>query len=390
MNDSIRNEHHGDHEHDIDTVDVDGRHLLKLVLLPGVGPRTLQNLLTAFGTPGEVLTANREALQRVPGVGDKLVHVLQTADDHVDVDDVLDWCSHHDVRLLFRGREDYPETLEELDDPPTVLFVRGNVRRSDAMSVGIVGTRHASPYGLRQARRIAMDLALAGITVVSGLARGIDTAAHQAAIEGHGRTLAFLGGGLHHLYPAENAGLADEITKCGAVISESPPMVKPRSSLFQQRNRLIAAMSAVTLVIEAPQRSGSLITACLAGELGRSVAALPGSVTSRGSRGCHELIRDGATLVQHAADVMELLGPMTHSVTIQDDDGNEAELHSGRELMLNEVERQILSGIGSEATSIDLLTASCELPPSRVAAVLSILEMKAFIRRLSGQYVSRI
>lgn len=370
------------------------RELLHLSLLPGLGPRTLTVLLQRFGTAGDVLRADRGALMSVPGVGEKLSHTIRTATDHVDLDSVVGWCERHGAEVWVRGHERYPEPLEDLPDPPPVLFARGDWKQRDAIAVAIVGTRHATAYGLQQTRRLSLDLANAGVTIVSGLARGIDTAAHRAAIEAGGRTIAFLGGGLGKMYPAENAGLADEIAETGAVISEASPLSQPRGVLFPQRNRLIAALSLATIVIEAPSRSGSLITARVAGELGRGVGALPGSVVSRASRGCHELIRDGGTLVTCADDVLEMLGPLEEPIAMEPRSGESADgdlaIRSARELTLNDVERNVLSFIETTGTSIDAVTAACRLPASRVAAVLSILEMKSFVRRTSGQYVSRI
>ena len=231
------------------------------------------------------------------------------------------------------------------------------------------------------------DLPKRGVTVVSGLARGIDAAAHHAAVNAQGRTIAILGGGLGQIYPAENAPLVDAISSgAGAVISEYAPQAKPRGGMFPQRNRLIAAMSLATLVIEAPQRSGSLITARLAGELNRDVLALPGQVSSRASQGTNQLIRDGAILVQSVDDVLEALGPMAQGV--QTDDGHS--VRNPAELKLNEIERNILESIGEASTAIDQVIAQSELPPHQVMATISVLEMRRLIRRLSGQYVSRI
>ncbi|WDQ17407.1 DNA-processing protein DprA [Rhodopirellula sp. P2] len=366
------------------------RELVQLCLLPGLGPRTLTSLLDVFGSARSILNADKSSLASVHGVGPKMAHVIDTADDHVDIEDVFAWCAAKDVNILRRGQASYPAALEELDDAPPLIFCRGSILPRDTVSVAIVGTRHATAYGLQQTRRIAMDLARAGVTIVSGLARGIDTAAHRAALEAEGRTIAVLGGGLGKIYPAENAPLADEISQHGSVISEYAPMAQPRGGMFPQRNRIIAALGQATLVIEAPMRSGSLITARLASELGRSVGSLPGQVNSRASQGCHHLIRDGATLVQHADDVLELLGPLSGNVSrATATDGGEA-VRDGREMTLNEVERQVLFAVGTSGTAIDEVTIRSGLPASRVNAIVSILEMKRFVRRLSGQYVSRI
>jgi len=374
-----------------DEEDTDLRELLQLSLLPGLGPRLLARLLERFETAGAVLKASPEQLQQVSGVGEKLIRTVSSAGDYVDVEDVIAWCRAHEVAVWVRGRPCYPESFEVLPDPPPVLFARGRWLPRDNVAAAIVGTRHATPYGLAQTRRLAMDLAAAGVTIVSGLARGIDTAAHRGALEADGRTVAVLGGGLGQMYPAENQGLADQIAAGGAVLSEYAPMAKSRSGMFPQRNRLIAALGLATIVVEAAERSGAQITARLAAEIGRDVGAVPGSVQNRASRGCHDLIRDGATLVRHAGDVLEMLGPMSESEGCETGSGDQAApVRQGRELTLNEVERRVLEAVATDPTAIDEVTARCGLPVARVSAVLSILEVKRFVRKLSSQYVARL
>lgn len=376
---------------------------LQLCLLPGLGPRNLSVLLDAFGSATDVLRASGEMLQRVPGIGPKLVHTIHHARDHVDVESVLSWCREHQVEILEPDRPGYPlgsafpEPLLELDDTPPLLFASGQWNQADAFSVAIVGTRHATPYGLQQTRRLVRDLASASVTIISGLARGIDTAAHRAALEVGGRTVAFLGGGLGSMYPPENQTLADEIRNSGVVISEASPFAKPRPGMFPQRNRLIAMASLATLVIEAPTRSGSLITARLASEMGRGVGALPGPVNSRASSGCHELIRDGGTLVTNVDDVLELLGPISHP--IRESSGaatestlNEAdrEIRHGMEATLSDLQRSVLDQISPTGISIEEVISETQLPPAKVSSIVSMLEMKRLVRRLSSQFVSRV
>lgn len=362
------------------------RATLQLAMLPGLGPRTQSALLDAFGTAAAVLAADEQRLATVSGVGPKLIHAIKTVADFVDVDAVLRWCREHDARVICRDTEAYPVRLDDLCDPPAVLFGRGELTAQDELAVAVVGTRHATPYGLRQADRFGYLLAKAGVTVVSGLARGIDTAAHQGALHAGGRTVAVLGGGLGEIYPAENAMLADSIAASGAVLSEFAPHAKPRGGMFPQRNRLIAGLSLATLVIEAPDRSGALITARLAGEQNRDVLAVPGPVTSRASRGCNQLIRDGATLVQTVDDVLEQIGPISEPVETSEG----RQLRHGSELQLNELERSVLDAIDENSTPIDQIIQRCQLPPQRVVATISVLEMRRLIRRLSGQYVVRI
>lgn len=375
--------------HDTDSHDAAPQELvdsLRLSMLPGIGPRTLAALLERFDDPRSVLSASGPELASVSGVGPKLIHAIRTADHHVDVDGIVNWCRDNDTHILCLGASNYPRSLEDLVDAPPILFCHGEITPEDEIAIAIVGTRHATTYGLKQAERFGYALAKAGVTVVSGLARGIDGAAHEGALNGGGRTIAVLGGGLNQMYPSEHKGLAAAVAADGAVISEYAPDAKPRGGMFPQRNRLIAGLSLATLVIEAPDRSGALITARLAGEQNREVMALPGPVTSRASRGCNQLIRDGATLVQTIDDVLEALGPMSQSV--ETDDGRE--VRNASELALNDMERAVLDAIEETSTPIDQVIAKSELPAHRVIATISVLEMRRLVRRLSGQYVSRI
>jgi len=264
--------------------------------------------------------------------------------------------------------------------------VRGEIHPRDALAVAIVGTRHATVYGRTQAEKIAYGLAKAGVTVVSGMARGIDGAAHRGALDAGGRTIAVFGCGLGHIYPPEHESLATDIAASGACVSEFHPRTKPHSGTFPQRNRLISGLSHATLVIEAPERSGSLITARTADEQGREVLALPGPVTSRASQGTNLLIRDGARLIRHVDDILECLGPLAEGV--RTDDGRE--LRRPAEALLNDRERQVLDAIETEPTGIDTVVQRSGLAVQQVLATISVLEMRKLIRRLSSQYVSRV
>lgn len=360
--------------------------LIRLALLPGLGPRTLAALLEHFGSAAHVLSATREQLASVPRVGPKLIAAIRNADSHVDVEAVVDWCDENDVRIVTSAEDDYPPSLESLPDAPPLMFLRGRFSAGDSLAVGIVGTRHATQYGLREAARFARDLARSGVTIVSGMARGIDAAAHRGALEAGGRTIAVLGGGLAHIYPPEHKGLCSEIAAAGAVISEYAPDAPPRGPMFPQRNRLISGLSLGVLVVEAAGRSGSLITARHAAEQGREVFALPGPVTSRVSHGCHTLIRDGAHLVTSVDHILEGLGPAERSIPT--DDGHQ--LRQPGELLLNDQERAVLEVIDTQATSIDVITRQSGLPIHRVLSTISVLETRHLIRRLSGQFVSRV
>jgi len=359
---------------------------LRLAMLPGVGPRILAELLERFGDAAAVLAADAQALISVPGVGKKLVATIRHADDHVDIEGLLRWCRETGTTILPSDSHAYPVGLKQLSDAPPILFVRGDLLPRDALAVAIVGTRHATVYGRSQAEKIGYGLAKAGVTVVSGMARGIDTAAHRGALDGDGRTIAVFGCGLDHIYPPENRELSAQIAASGALVSEFHPQTKPHSGTFPQRNRLISGLSHATLVIEAPERSGSLITARTADEQGREVLALPGPVTSRASEGTNLLIRDGARLVRHVDDILECLGPLAEPVPTPDG----REVRRPGEALLNDRERQVLDAIATEPTGIDQVVQQSGLAVPQVLATISVLEMRKLIRRLSSQYVSRV
>jgi DNA processing protein len=294
--------------------------------------------------------------------------------------------AEHGIDVLTEAAGDYPRPLRQIHDPPGVLFRRGEPQPQDELAVAIVGTRHATRYGLAQAERLAGSLARTGFTVVSGLARGIDAAAHRGALAAGGRTIAVLASGLLEIYPPEHEKLADEVAASGYIISESPPRMVPLSGAFPQRNRIISGLSVGTIVVEAPDRSGALITARHAYEQGREVFAVPGPVDSRMSRGCHALIRDGAKLVESIDDVLSELGPLAEN--IQRDDGTI--LSRPAELTLNEIEQQVLAAIDGSPTPIDTIAATCGLAINRVLSTISVLEMRRLIRRTSGTQVVRL
>ena len=360
--------------------------VLRLALIPGVGPRIRQALLERFGSPQAVLSAAPSELREVSGVGPKLAGKIVTASEKIDVDEEIGVCRENQVTILTESDPRYPRLLREIHDPPGVLFVRGSIQPQDGMAIAIVGTRHATQYGLGQAERLAGSLTRAGLTIISGLARGIDAAAHRGALAAGGRTLAVLGSGVLNIYPPEHQKLADEIIAQGGLISEAPPRAAPLGGMFPQRNRIISGLSLGSIIVEAGDRSGALITARHAYEQGREVFAVPGRVDTRTARGCHRLIRDGAKLIESADDVLEELGPLVEA-TVRD---NGQVVHHPAELLLNEVEQKVLAAIGPDLTSIDQIVADTELAVAQVLSTLSVLEMRRVIRRLSGTTVARI
>jgi len=358
---------------------------LRLAMVPGVGPRTRRELLERFGSAEAVLDAAPSELRGVFGVGPKLCDRIATARDEIDAEAEIALCQERGVEILVDLDDAYPRMLREIHDPPGVLFVRGQLDPQDALAIGIVGTRHATPYGLAQAERLAGSLARAGLTIVSGLARGVDGAAHRGALAAGGRTLAVLGSGVLNIYPPEHAKLAEEVAEHGGLLSEAAPRAAPMAGVFPQRNRIISGLSLGVIIIEAGDRSGALITARLANEQGREVFALPGRVDNRNARGCHRLIRDGARLVETADDVLEELGPLVEAAPR--DDG--PAVRHPAELKLNELEQQVLAAIDTEPTAIDHVVGATGLPVHRVLSTVSVLEMRRLVRRVSGSQVAR-
>ena len=358
---------------------------LRLSLVPGVGPRLGQALLDRFDTADAVLSATAAELRGVSGVGEKVCRAIITARDHIDAAAELDFCRRRGIAVLTQADPDYPRLLREIHDPPGVLFSKGELAPQDGLAIGIVGTRHATRYGLQQAGRLAGELARTGLTIISGLARGIDAAAHRGALEAGGRTIAVLGGGLARIYPPEHIELAHEITAAGALLSEAPPRFEPRGATFPQRNRLISGLSLGVIIVEAPSRSGALITARHAYEQGREVFAVPGPIDSRNSRGCHRLIRDGAKLVESIDDVLEELGPLVEPTP--DEDGRP--LRHPAELKLNDLERRVLDHIETRATRIDHVVVATGLSAQQVLSTINVLEIRRLIDRVSGHSVAR-
>lgn len=362
---------------------------IRLAMVPGVGPRIRQLLLERFESAVEVFRAAPSELRDVKGVGPKLMNAIVRAVDEIDVESEIRRCDDHGVRILIETDDDYPRMLKEVCDPPGVLFVRGRLRETDALAVAIVGTRHPTAYGKQQAERLAGGLARAGLTVISGLARGVDGVAHRAAMAAGGRTIAVLGSGVMNIYPPEHKDLSDDIARsAGAVISENPPMTAPQGGMFPQRNRIISGMTLGTIVVEAAYRSGALITARHAMEQNREVFAVPGRVDCRMAGGCNRLIRDGATLIESVDDVLEQLGPLVEPIAGSDTDGRT--VHSPAELQLNDIERAILDLVEKGGTPIDTVIADSGMAAHQVIATLSVLEMRRLVRRTGGGTVVRI
>jgi DNA processing protein len=376
-----------------------GRHHLQWALIDGVGPLTFQKLLITFGTAEEAWQAPARALERVHRVGadkaDQIASQRTTVTPLVDAEVAA--IEQAGGRILCRADADYPAGLKQLPDPPIVLYVKGELRSTDAVAVAVVGTRRCSVYGSEQARRFGELLAGIGVTVVSGLARGIDAFAHHGALDADGRTLAVLGTGLGEIYPPENRALAERLVSSGALISELPVRAAVRRENFPSRNRIIAGLSLGTLVIEAPKRSGALITARLANEYNREVFALPGRVGDPNAFGTNALIRDGAAkLVLDLEDIVNELGEVGYHLQLRE---GAAAGHAPREqdtpaagqpTPLTPIEQRVLALISCDPILQDVVIQNAEYPPGEALAALTSLELKRLIRRLPGQLVARV
>lgn len=293
------------------------------------------------------------------------------------------------MRCLVRGDEEYPALLHAALDPPDRLWVRGALCADDALAVAIVGSRRPTPYGIELAEDIAAGLARRGVTVVSGLARGIDSAAHRGALRGGGRTLAVLGCGVDIVYPPENRRLAEGIVASGALLSQFAPGTAPLPHHFPVRNRVIAALALGVVVVEAAERSGSLMTAGAAGDLGREVMGVPGRAMSPESRGVHGLLRDGAALVETADDVLAALPRVWHDCLRPAGSGGGARA-SGRGPRADGETVRVLDSIGAEGASIDEIIGRSRLDPGRAAALLMGLELEGRVRPLDGKRYARV
>jgi DNA processing protein len=354
--------------------------LLALHLVPGLGPRLTKALLDRFGSAAAVRRALPEQLRQVPHIGEKLAAALHEAMSRVDVPGELDLIERHRVTVYPRGAPSYPPPLAEIPDAPPLLYARGAWAARDANAVALVGSRRCTGYGQRVAERLAAGLARAGFTVVSGLARGIDGAAHRAALRAGGRTLAVLAGGLSRVYPPEHADLALEVEASGAVLSEAPMGMEPLASMFPQRNRIISGLSRGVVVVEAAQRSGALLTARHALEQGRTVFAVPGPVDHAASAGTNDLIRQGAVLVRGVEDVVEELDGIKAA---------RSPAAAPEPPDLTETQRRVWEFLEGQTRHVDEIARHLGLAVHELTGHLMLLEMKRAVRRLPGNLYER-
>ncbi|MCL2745109.1 MAG: DNA-processing protein DprA [Planctomycetaceae bacterium] len=351
----------------------------------GIGSRTYQNLIERFGSPSAVLNAARHELNGFEFYDRNTINNLLSAKKDFDAKAILQLCRSEKIEIISLRDERYPAPLKTISDPSPLLYVQGKVIPSDAFSIAVLGTRRATSYGLKHTERLTAGLSRCGFAIISGLARGIDTAAHKTALKTGGRTLAVLGCGHLKMYPPENKPLADEIVQSGgAVISEYPPLFSSTSWTFPQRNRIVSGLSLGVLVVEAPLKSGAMISARLAGEQGRDIFAVPGPAQSEMSRGCHQLIRNGAYLADSIEDITSVLGPLTAPVSLFQ---NEKPLRHTAEISLNEIERLVLKYLKTKPVPLEYIAEQTGLHKQQVLAALSVLENKRIIRRTSDGHL---
>ncbi len=353
------------------------RYWLGFNLVRGIGPVRLRSLLNIFGNVRAAWEAPRDALRDAP-LDRRAFRNLLKVRREVDLAQVLQKVEAVDAHVLTWESADYPELLQQISDPPPVLFVKGELTPSDEWAVAMVGTRKATAYGKEVARQVAGELARNHVTVVSGMARGIDGVAHQAALEAGGRTIAVFGCGVDQIYPPEHRQLAQDIIENGALISDYPLGTEPEGKNFPPRNRIISGLSTGAVVVEAGLRSGALITADFAADQGREVFAVPGNIFSPASKGCNRLLRDGAHVVTEARDVLETL----HLDQLAEKQVARAVLPE------NATEATIFDQLSHEPSHVDDIARSIDLPIEDVSSTLVMMELKGMVRQVGAlQYV---
>jgi DNA processing protein len=363
--------------------------LIALSLVPGLGPRLTQALLDRFGSAAAARRATPAQLEGIPHIGTKLAQAFAQALRSADPRAELDRAAGHGVTIVARTSPEYPVNLKELSDAPHLLYVRGTLSPGDGNAVAMVGSRNSTSYGQRVASRLAAGLARGGYTVVSGLALGIDGAAHRGALEAGGRTLAVLAGGLSSVYPPDHAGLAEEVTKSGALLSETPMVMDPQRGMFHARNRLISGLARAVVIVEANERSGALITARHAADQGRDVFAIPANVDSSHSAGSLRLLRDGAKLIRDADDLIEDLTALRVTST-PPPPSPARELYPTPVMTptLDPAQQRVYDFL-TEPRHADEITRSLGLSAGELSKLLLLMEMKKVIRRAPGNMFER-
>ncbi len=359
---------------------------IALNMIEHVGPVRARTLLEHFGEPPKILAASKQELLRVRNIGEETAEAIAGWEKSVDLAGELKRIADFGCHVLIQSDEHYPASLREIYDPPLVLYVKGEITAKDKNSVAIVGSRQTTHYGIETARKLAYQLAYTGVTVVSGGARGIDTAAHQGALSAKGRTVAVLGTGINLVFPTENAELFERIAGNGAVMTQFPFNRPADKQSFPIRNRIVAGMTLGTVVVEANLSSGALITANFATEYGRQIFAVPGRIDSPRSKGCHDLIKKGAKLCEGVEDILsefEYLFPTSNRRPSPNETGVLPALE------FSENEKLVYEALGDESLSTDDVIRKCGLPSSAVSVALFSLEMKRAVKQLPGKMFIR-
>ena len=358
---------------------------IALNMLPTMGPVRLRKLLEVFKEPQQVLSAKRSELRQVEGIGNEVADQISSWESTIDLAAELKRISEFGATVITQQSASYPKSLREIHAPPIVLYVWGELDERDQHAIGIIGARHTTHYGAESAKKLAYQLAYAGLTVVSGLARGIDTAAHQGALAAKGRTIAVIGSGLIKLYPPENRGLAEKIRNGnGAIVSEFSMEIEPDRQTFPMRNRIISGWSHGILVVEAGSNSGALITASQALEQGRSVYAVPGHINAPSAMGSNRLIQQGAKLVMDASDILD-------DLQILLPEAKPSPQAKVRPLpQLSAEERSVYDAIEASETPIDQIATKCGLASATVSSTLLQLELKRLVKQLPGKYFVKL
>ena len=389
------------------------KNLIHLNLIPGIGNYTIRRLLAAFGSAERSIAATSEELAQVDGLTPDVREQLIDGRSRAPLVQELELIQQHQCHIVTISDDIYPPLLKQIDDPPVLLYIIGEFPLPDTPSIAIVGSRSPTEYGKTTSQQLSQQLAARGVTVVSGFARGIDTCVHRGALEAGGDTIAVFGCGLSIIYPDTNRALAAEIVESGALVSEFPMTMPPRGKNFPRRNRVISGLTLGTLVVEASERSGSLITARHAAEQGREVFAIPGQIFSNVSRGTHSLINQGATLINSVDDLLDAL-PQNYTKVLGGESPestrqppslkrpNKAARPQPIEkrsiptpqpkanLNLTSDEQTVLSAMKADSVHIDEITRVTQLPIGKVSSLLVMLELKGIVQQLPGkQFVKK-
>lgn len=363
------------------------KYYLALNMTEGLGTILISRLLKHFPSCEHIFQASREELIHVAGVTVRVAEKIKSVLDSKEFTDELNSIEKEKIQILCLNDTDYPTILREIYDPPCVLYIKGNLSLLNDICIAVVGCRRASFYGMQQAEHISRNLSNRGICVVSGLARGIDTAAHKGAIKGSGKTIAVLGSGIKKIYPPENSNLFKKITEVGAVISEFPMHTIPHKGNFPRRNRIISGLSRGVVVVEAAQRSGSLITANLALSQNREVFAVPGTANSVNAKGTNKLIKEGAKLVENVDDIIEELNIDIYLT----EQGKDNLLSSPfPEESFSQEAKSLFRILSNEPMHIDLLIKNSNLSASCVYKNLLELQLKGVITEIEGKRFAKI